>query len=113
MWVGALFIGIVGLRYSTARRLDGRSWSSAGGGRLVLAALGVGAVTSLLAQWVGDVELARLPTGVFWTGFGVVLFLVIGLGSRYNNPVRFPEHAHHLGRLKRGRFAGRPPLQGN
>lgn len=98
------------LGYNATRRLDGRSWKALTGWQFVLSVIALSAVVTLVFNAGSDQILLELPKVPYLVGaaiFGPVLAFVL---VRRNNPVRFPANAQHLNRLKRGIFAGRPPV---
>jgi hypothetical protein len=109
VWIGVVMGAGMGWGYVATQRLDGRTWAPLTGGRAVLAAVAIGLVATTLLQLAGERVLARLPVAPFWWVAAVVVPLGFGIIIRRNNPVRFPPHAQHLRRLKRGLLAGTPP----
>ena len=97
--------------YAGTRRLSGRSWAAVTGGRSLIAALGVAIVVTTLATMAGDRVIALIPVPLFWGIAAVVVPLLAFLLVKRSNPVRFPNHARHLRRLKLGPLAGRPPAE--
>lgn len=103
------YFGVFWIGYFANRRLDGRTWKAIGW-RFGLAMLVLSAAASLTVGFDYEsylLELPKIPYLAFCAVFGSMLTLVL---IRYNNPVRFPEHAQHLNALKRGPFAGRAPM---
>lgn len=109
VWIGAVMGVGMAWGYVATRHLDGRSWTPLTGGRAIAVAIGIGVVTTTLSQLVGDGVVARVPAAVFWWVAAIFVPLLLAAVARRNNPVRFPAHAQHLQRLKRGLLAGPPP----
>lgn len=107
--VGSFYAGVVGLKYASTRRLDGRTWSAVAGPRALLIIVAIAAAVTTLSSLAGERVIAYVPTAQFWSAGGAIFFLILAAIARRNNPVRFPPHAQHLNRLKRGWLAGRPP----
>ena len=108
-YVVVFYFGVFWIGYAANKRLDGRSWRSLTGGRFLLAVLALAAVVTLVFD-VGSestlVSFPKIPYLLFCAlAIPALLFVMIRKGS----PVRFPEHAQHLNRLKRGPLAGSPP----
>jgi hypothetical protein len=109
VWVGVVMGVGMAWGYVATQRLDGRTWAPLTGGRAIVVAIGIGVVTTTLSQLVGDRVLGRVPVAGFWWAVVIVVPLLLAVIIRRNNPVRFPAHAEHLRRLKRGLLAGSPP----
>ena len=107
--MGAVGLGllIVTLSRLLVDRLDGRSaWSAVrwpivvvwfGGSVLVSI---VGAADNVIAEWSRS---NALIAAVLLLGFG------LGSAALADSPIRFPPHAGHLDRLRRGFLAGHAP----
>jgi len=95
--------------YAFTRRLTGRSWSALIGGRAALAVIGIAIATTTAATIAGDRVVVRVPVPVFWGSVALLVPLAGFVLIRRSNPIRFPDHAGHLRRLKRGPLAGPPP----
>ena len=108
VWVIGLMVASLGFGYFATRRLDGRTWQALTGGRAALSILAIAVVVTTVQQSAGDRIMATVPATAFWVAAAIVLPLLVVLLIRRNNPVRFPDHAAHLRRLKRGILAGRP-----
>jgi hypothetical protein len=107
MWAAGLGLLIVTLSRLSVGRLDGRTVRSAMTWPVVVVWL----VGSIAISFVGAadhvvVEWSR-PTALIVA----VVLVVAGVGSAFiaDSPIRFPPHAKHLDRLRRGFFAGHPP----
>lgn len=109
VWVATVMGLGMAWGYIATRHLDGRTWSPLTGSRAVLAAVGIGIVGTTLLQLAGERTLARLPVAAFWWAAAILVPLGLAIIMKRNNPVRFPPHARHLRRLKRGLLAGTPP----
>jgi hypothetical protein len=106
----ALYAMIVATQYVGTRLLDGRSWAI--GVRFVLVIVVGAAVVATLSTAAGEeTVIAMVPVLPFWATFVLVTPLLVFVIIERNNPVRFPPHARDLRRLKRGPFAGRPPVK--
>lgn len=97
--------------YGANRRLSGRDWTAVTGGRSMLAALGIAIVVTTAATMAGDRVIALIPVPLFWGTVAVIVPLLAFLLVKRRNPVRFPDHARHLWRLKLGPLAGHPPAE--
>lgn len=102
---------VVVFTYGANRRLSGRNWTAVAGGRSMLVALAIGIVVTTAATMVGGRVLAHVPVPLFWGTVAVVVPLLTFLLIKHRNPVRFPDHAKHLRRLKLGPLAGQPPAE--
>ncbi|MEO6570249.1 MAG: hypothetical protein ABIO83_01750 [Ilumatobacteraceae bacterium] len=107
--VGAVGMGvlIVTLSRLVTDRLDGHSAWSAVRWRVVVVWLAgsalvsiAGAADRVVAEWTRS---SALIGGVLLVAAG------IGLAALADSPVRFPPHAQHLDRLRRGFLAGHAP----
>ena len=97
--------------YASTRRLSGRAWTALTGGRAALVILSIAIITTTAGAMAGEQVIARVPVPVFWGVVAVVVPILVFLIIKRNNPIRFPDHARHLRRLKRGPFAGPPPTE--
>ena len=86
--------------YLATRRLDGRSWAPVTGLTSALVALGIAIVTTTTAQMTANRVIATVPATVFWATAAVILPLLIAVYAWRNNPIRFPDHARYLKRLR-------------
>ncbi|MDJ0922929.1 MAG: hypothetical protein QNJ77_00090 [Acidimicrobiia bacterium] len=95
--------------YNATRRLDGRTWRALTGWRFALSVLGLAVVVSLLFSTGSERTLFELPKVEYLVFVAIVGPALMYVLIRHNNPVRFPDNAQHLNRLKWGILAGRPP----
>lgn len=109
VWIAVFMASSLSFGYFATRRLDGRSWRPLNGGGAALIIFGIAVVVTTASQMVGDRVIATVPAVAFWVTAAIALPLLIVVIARRNNPIRFPAHAAHLRRLRRGIFAGRPP----
>ena len=108
-YIAVFYPAVMVFSYASTRRLTGRTWTALTGGRAALVILGIAIATTTAATIAGDRVIARVPVPVFWGVVAAVGPVLVFLLIKRNNPIRFPDHADHLRRLKRGPFAGRPP----
>lgn len=111
VYLAVFYPAVMVFSYASTRRLSGRSWAATTGGRSHLAALGIAIVVTTLATMAGDRVITFIPEPLFWRMAAVVVPLLAFLLVKRNNPVRFPNHARHLRRLKLGLLAGQPPAE--
>ncbi len=109
VWIAVMLVGSLSFGYFATRRLDGRSWRPLNGGGAALIILGIAIVVTTASEMVGDRIIATVPAVAFWVTAAIALPTLIVVIARRNNPIRFPDRASHLRRLRRGIFAGRPP----
>ncbi len=110
-YIGVFYPGVVVINYASTRLLSGRSWTDLVDGRIALAVLGIAIATTTAAAIAGDREIARVPVTVFSGVVVAVIPALLFVMIKRNNTIRFPDHARHLRRLKRGPLAGRPPSE--
>ncbi len=103
------YLGVFWIGYAANRKLDGRSWRALTGGRFFLAILALAAVVTLLLDVGNESTLLALPKIPYLLFCALAIPALLFVMIRKGNPVRFPEHAQHLNRLKRGPLAGAPP----
>jgi len=114
-WFYALVAGIVmpvGALYGyvATRRLRGRSWGALKPGRFLLAALVIAIAFTVATLLVADRIIVTVPAGLFWVAAVIALPLLIALYFWRHDPIRFPDHAKHLNRLKWAPLRRRPPV---
>jgi len=109
VWIAVFLPAIMAFSYFATRSLSGREWTALTGGRALLIILVIAVATTTAESYAGDRVIAYVPTTLFWVVVSVAAPAVIWLVVKRNNPIRFPDHAPHLRRLKRGLLAGRPP----
>jgi hypothetical protein len=110
LYVLIFSVGVLWIRRASSRRLDGRTWEAITGWRFALMILGLALVVTSVVNVAGDGVLFSLPRTQYLVGVALLVPVLLLLIVRSRNPIRFPEHAQHLNRLKRGPFAGRPPV---
>ncbi len=110
-YIGVFFPAMMVLNYASTRLLTGRTWNDLVDGRVLLAILGIAIATTTASTIAGDRVIARVPAPVFWC-VAIEVVAVFGyIVVKRNNTIRFPDHASHLRRLRRGPLAGRPPAE--
>jgi hypothetical protein len=110
-WIAVFYPAVMAFSYASTRRLSGRRWTALTGGGAALFIVGTALATVTAEAIAGDRVVARVPATLFWAVVAVVVPFVGYVLVKRNNPIRFPDHAKHLDRLKWGPFAGRPPVE--
>ncbi len=110
-YIAVFYPAVMVFSYVGTRGLTGRTWTALTGSRALLVLVGIGVATATASTIAGDRVIARVPVSVFWGVTALVGPIIVFLLIKWSNPIRFPDHAKHLRRLKRGPFAGRPPAE--
>lgn len=111
LYIGVFYPAVMVLSYASTRLLSGRTWNDLVDGRVVIAVLTIAIATTTVSMIAGDRIIAHVPGPVFWGVVATVVPALVFLVVKRNNTIRFPDHASHLRRLKRGPLAGRPPSE--